>query len=295
MVLCKQCGLWPLAADDVYCAWCGSELMGYTVELDHDVLFLGSSHTTVQLTIVNRGQHPLEVRDITADQQWIEVPQLGVGDQLLPPDGLPLELRVGVQHALLSARQSHTAHISVTANDGKEPKCVALHVMPAPQLRVDIGECEIVLDDDPTPPRHSGRVVLETGFVQIETLQAKVPWVTLVGVEGYTWPCALGARHPREMPFAVVIDKQRLRKSLEKPPPLAMDRPSLENVQLEVICQEPEQSFEGTFTVACHWPPELYMRGLQGGMLRWKLFLGKRHTVTVTVENRGEAIWKSGL
>jgi len=142
MALCKRCERWLVAEGDVYCGWCGSELVGYEVALTRDVLFRGRMPLHVQLTVRNLGQTPLEVHNIRADQPWVELPQFTA--QTLQPDDPPLSLQVTVADYILPPTGMHEATIQIIAGDGRAPQSVRLQVVPEPHLQIDMVDVEIV-------------------------------------------------------------------------------------------------------------------------------------------------------
>ena len=67
MRICKACGVWKLASDDVYCSYCGERVASLSASLSDNVVYFGDSgaHGEVILSIVNDGQTDISLDSIS--------------------------------------------------------------------------------------------------------------------------------------------------------------------------------------------------------------------------------------
>src|SRR5512139_3349347 len=73
MRICKACGVWKLASDDVYCSYCGERVASLSASLSDSIIYFGDSgaHGEVILSIVNDGQTDINVDAISLEYDWV--------------------------------------------------------------------------------------------------------------------------------------------------------------------------------------------------------------------------------
>ncbi|MGB9596607.1 MAG: Hsp70 family protein, partial [Candidatus Poribacteria bacterium] len=73
MKICKACGVWKLATDDIYCSYCGEKVANLTADLSDDTVYFGDSgvHDEITLSIINDGQTDINVESISFDYGWV--------------------------------------------------------------------------------------------------------------------------------------------------------------------------------------------------------------------------------
>ncbi len=74
MKICKACGVWKLADDDIYCSYCGEKVASLNANLSNDTIYFGDSgiHNEITLSIINNGQTDINILSIIFDYEWIQ-------------------------------------------------------------------------------------------------------------------------------------------------------------------------------------------------------------------------------
>lgn len=159
MQICKACGIWKLATDDVYCSYCGERVASLNAKLSDDTVYFSDSgvHDEIVLSIVNDGQTDINVDSIDFEYDWIQplyeksTIQTTSENNISPPHQIPTNSQWDIPLAInLVERNSYY-------NCGIQIKSVAgiinlsVQVLPKPRLSMHI---DYPLSDDSDEMSH---------------------------------------------------------------------------------------------------------------------------------------------
>lgn len=274
---CPTCKKWEITSTDIYCSWCRTILIDFTVSLNSSYTYVGEIlDDDIALTIKHTGTiGNLQIDSITSDQNWLKVdtrqapnPKLHQGEQIqfplvIDPMSLP--------------EAFHTAHIDVVTSIGT--RRVLFEVVPKPEIQVFTGEYTVLLDGLPEEKKLSGYLEVKRGIVSLKALETNVPWAKVKLANDEAYPVLLDGRSTGHLEFEFIVDEEML---------IEMSRESLPaeyegNLVIRYVELEPERT--AAFHVNCLLPPSLQIPEESGTRINRDVYVGRRHELHLTLQN----------
>jgi molecular chaperone DnaK (HSP70) len=142
MRICKACGVWKLASDDVYCSYCGERVASLSASLSDNAVYFGDSgaHGEVTLSIINDGQTDINVDAISYEYNWVQakyensiiqaVSEKGIN----PPHHIPIDSQWDIPLAINLDEQSSYYNCNIQVKSVAGIINLAIQVLPKPRL-----------------------------------------------------------------------------------------------------------------------------------------------------------------
>lgn len=282
-MLCPHCNRWEIGANDVFCSWCRSKLVDFTVSLDRPYLYVGELlPKPLKLTVRHTGTvGAINVEQVSGDQQWLK-PRRDKLNNTTIWQGNTLQIDVEVDTMTPSPTDYHKATLTVTSPAGE--RSVDLELVPPPDFDIIIGEYNVLLDllvDE----KYSGQVVATRGVVAVEEMWTDQEWARVKPLDpSHKLPYLLDERTNPRLDFEFDFDESKL-----------MDAsggkfPAEHQGTLFVKFAGLDPPRERTFRANCYLPPSLWIpEALPGSIIQLNPFLGRREELQFTLQNGDES------
>ena len=170
--LCSSCGVWPTAADDAFCPWCGAPCADIRLDLSSQVVQAGDFTPKLQLQVANPSCAALRINRVTAPP-WIVIPGLRAGLELLPGSSSKIPVTVNS----FDLTQATLGEIGVETNLGRRSVTViAMEGLPVPRL--DPPQIEVWSGPGSGTWKSAVKVTCESGYLKlIEILPPGENWM----------------------------------------------------------------------------------------------------------------------
>ena len=164
MRVCKDCGVWKLASDDVYCSYCGEKVASLNASLSDNIVYFGhfGAQDEIILILENDGQTDLTVEAISIEREWVEalydnsiVYPIGTRSVSTPyqiPSGSKWEIPLKIN--LIKPSSYYNCNIQVNSVAGLNQ--VTIEVLPKPELYIHLNYPLSVLPSSLGSPSDGG-------------------------------------------------------------------------------------------------------------------------------------------
>lgn len=142
MRICKACGVWKLASDDVYCSYCGERVASLSASLSDSIVYFGDSgaHGEVILSIINDGQTDINVDAISFEYNWVQaiyensIIQAISEKGITPPHHIPVDSQWDIPLAINLDQQSSYYNCNIQVKSVAGVINLTIQVLPKPRL-----------------------------------------------------------------------------------------------------------------------------------------------------------------
>ncbi len=272
MTTCPNCSVWMVKDGDNYCSLCGHKFFSLNVSIEPKRFQHEDLPPPAALVIENRStQNEVTIERIVSRQSWVSLDLRSVAFPLVLK---PLQKKViEVTVETLDAEDEYAVGtIEVESTAGSEK--VSVEVLPAPDLEIDTGEYEILLDELNLEATFA-TITVNTGMVTVKRIVAEPEeWVKIDLVDHLSFPIQLDARGRKTLETRLIMDEHKLRQ-------LSQSFPAIHEGVVRVICDEFERS--EPFRAKCWKPAELtvWEEGHQ-----FEVLLGRPSKLTLTLQNK---------
>lgn len=144
--ICKACGIWKLASDDVYCSYCGERVAKIEASLSDNVIYFGrlGAYGEVILSLENQGQTDVTIDGLTIEHDWVNPiydksvvypsGRQGINPPFLLLAGSRWDIPLKIE--LTQTNSYYTCKVQVTTVAGTEEQTI--EILPKPMLLLHI-------------------------------------------------------------------------------------------------------------------------------------------------------------
>ncbi|MGQ9607825.1 MAG: Hsp70 family protein [bacterium] len=231
--ICRSCGIWKLASDDVYCSFCGERVAKLEVRLSDNIAYFGDHGARAEFAIsmINQGQTDIYIEEISTDYDWVKIKaenkipcKINTGDKLDVPVIVDLNENEGY----------YKNNIHLVSNAGNWDQ--SIYVLPKPRVLFNIEKTSISVElktttsEEPLSNQEKGFIIrpanvnrerwkckleIRNSTITIESLNISLKSEgdissTVIEIQTPELPYTIDAGNIREFYFMIDIDISRL-------------------------------------------------------------------------------------
>ncbi len=265
--ICRACGIWKLAPDDVYCSFCGERVAKLEVKLSDNTAYFADNSANAEFTLsmANQGQTDIDINEIYAQYDWAKIKiedkipfKINAGDKLDVPVVVDLNENEGYY--------TNTIHLVTNAGNWD----FSIHVLPRPKVFFNIEKTNISIElktsiEETSSSQEKGfiirpaninhekwkcKLVIQNSTITIESiniyLKNEVNITSAVSItQAEELPYTIDAGNIREFYFFIDIDISKLPYDEET------------EFEISVKCSRIHQPIKGSFTLIRKLEPKI--------------------------------------
>jgi molecular chaperone DnaK (HSP70) len=144
--ICRACGIWKLAADDVYCSYCGERVAKLEASLSDNVVYFGrlGAYGELVLSLENQGQTDITMDFLSIEHEWVKPiydksvvhpsGRQGLQPPFLLSSGSKWDIPLKIE--LTQTSSYYTCNVQITTVAGTEQ--VKIEILPKPKLTLHL-------------------------------------------------------------------------------------------------------------------------------------------------------------
>lgn len=275
---CPHCQKWEITEFDVFCGWCRTKLVDFTVSFNRSHLCVNDIVDGLELTLAHAGSvGNIRIEGVASESPWLVPHTERVADlsiQMGKDVVIPLEADL---HGL--SDDYHEGRVVITSSVGT--RATALEVVPRPKFQINTGGEHLVLLDNLQEEAMSGYLAVTRGVVTVEGITTDVPWAEVRPSPLVSLPARLDQRADNRLEFVFQVDEPYLLAEAARG---AQALPAEYKGTLLVKLAEFDEPRKEYFRVKCFLPPLLHIPEAEG-RIRLEVFAGKRGEIDLTLQN----------